>query len=159
MDSDRLNKWLTLAANIGVIAGIVFLALELRQNNELLDSQARANLVSGRAIYQAYIAGNSGGIADIIVKSRDSELTDTERFRLNVHWDLVLTNWASMYQEVSSGPLHETDLPIGSWVRAYSNPGLRDTWKFRKDEYPADFVQFFDEVIATEYSNDSSATQ
>jgi hypothetical protein len=35
MDSERVNKWLTLGANIGVIVGIVFLALEIRQNSEL----------------------------------------------------------------------------------------------------------------------------
>ena len=33
MNADKVNKWLTLAANIAVIAGIVFLALELNQNS------------------------------------------------------------------------------------------------------------------------------
>ena len=39
MDSERVNKWLTLGANIGVIVGIVFLALEIRQNSDLLRLQ------------------------------------------------------------------------------------------------------------------------
>jgi hypothetical protein len=37
MKLENLNKWLALAANIGVIAGIVFLAIEIRQNQESLD--------------------------------------------------------------------------------------------------------------------------
>jgi hypothetical protein len=32
MDLDRLNRWLNLLANIGVVAGIVFLAIEVGQN-------------------------------------------------------------------------------------------------------------------------------
>ncbi len=35
MDSDRLNRWLTLGANLGVLVGIIFLAAEIRQNSDL----------------------------------------------------------------------------------------------------------------------------
>jgi len=39
MSMDRYNQWLTLLANVGVIAGIIFLAIELRHNNMLLVEQ------------------------------------------------------------------------------------------------------------------------
>ena len=42
MDTDKLNKSLTLIANLAVVASIVFLAFELRQNNELLESEILA---------------------------------------------------------------------------------------------------------------------
>ena len=43
MSFDHLNKLLTLVANFGVVAGIFFLAIEVRQNQEMLerDEQAR----------------------------------------------------------------------------------------------------------------------
>ena len=34
---DRLNQWLSLAANIGVIAGIIFLGVEIQQNTQSID--------------------------------------------------------------------------------------------------------------------------
>jgi hypothetical protein len=37
----KLNNWLTLLTNMAVVAGIVFLAVEIQQNNELLQSQVR----------------------------------------------------------------------------------------------------------------------
>jgi len=40
----EIGQVLTLGANLGVIAGIVFLAMELRQNNRLLAAQARYSL-------------------------------------------------------------------------------------------------------------------
>jgi hypothetical protein len=35
MDTDRLNRWLTLIANIGVIIGIAFLIVEIDQANRI----------------------------------------------------------------------------------------------------------------------------
>ena len=41
MDADRLNRWLTLIANLGVVAGLVFLAVELNQNTKATIAEAR----------------------------------------------------------------------------------------------------------------------
>ena len=46
MDADRANRWLTLVANISVVAGIIFLAIEVRQNTE----NARASAYQSRSI-------------------------------------------------------------------------------------------------------------
>jgi len=46
MDFDRLNKWLALLANFGVVAGIIFLAVEIRQNQTLLEQNHQAMLRS-----------------------------------------------------------------------------------------------------------------
>lgn len=37
MNLDNLNKWLTLVANLGVVVGIFFLAIEIRQNQQTLE--------------------------------------------------------------------------------------------------------------------------
>jgi hypothetical protein len=44
MDLDKLNKWLTLLANFGVVAGLIFLAIEIRQNQTLLEQNQQAML-------------------------------------------------------------------------------------------------------------------
>jgi hypothetical protein len=45
MNSDQVNKWLTLGANLGVFVGIVLLLIELDQNSDLM----RAQMVQERA--------------------------------------------------------------------------------------------------------------
>lgn len=135
-----LGQTINTLANIGVIAGIAFLAAELRQNNNLLLLQARQNLLEDRAAYQQNVAINAGGLADIIRKVQSDELSDTERFRLNVHWSLVLRNWASMYQEVVSGPLSDEDLPVRLWASTMSNnPDLIEFWKQSESDYMPGF--------------------
>jgi hypothetical protein len=52
MDAERANQWLTLIANIGVVAGIIFLAIEIRQNTESQNEfvrVAQANAYQARA--------------------------------------------------------------------------------------------------------------
>ncbi len=48
MDLDRTNRWLTLATNLGVIGGIVFLAIEIGQNQASLEQSNRMNLLNAR---------------------------------------------------------------------------------------------------------------
>jgi hypothetical protein len=39
MDSDRISRWLTLGANLGVLAGILLILFELNQNADLMRAQ------------------------------------------------------------------------------------------------------------------------
>ena len=54
MGTDRVNRWLTLVANISVVAGIIFLAVEIGQNTESIDESRRlasANAYQARAFH------------------------------------------------------------------------------------------------------------
>lgn len=48
MSFDKLNKWLTLTANIGVVIGIFILIVEVRQNQLILEETQEMNLVTAR---------------------------------------------------------------------------------------------------------------
>ena len=47
MDKDRLNRWLTLGANLGVLVGIILLIFELDQNREMMRAQTRNEISVG----------------------------------------------------------------------------------------------------------------
>jgi len=40
VDSDKLNRWVSLGANIGVFIGLIFLVVELKQTNDLAEASA-----------------------------------------------------------------------------------------------------------------------
>ena len=46
MKTGTINQWVTLGANIGVLLGILLLAYELNQNNQLMEAEARFNQLS-----------------------------------------------------------------------------------------------------------------
>jgi hypothetical protein len=40
LNPENLNKWLSLGANLGVVAGLVFLGIEINQNTRATTSAA-----------------------------------------------------------------------------------------------------------------------
>ena len=56
MDSDRVNRWLTLGANIGVLIGIILLVVELDQNRDMMRSQIRYQVFQDEANYNLAVA-------------------------------------------------------------------------------------------------------
>jgi len=67
VDSDRLTRWLTLAANVGVVVGLVLLIFELRQNSNLMRSQIAMDR-SDTQIQSLSDWANGGEIVPIEVK-------------------------------------------------------------------------------------------
>ena len=82
MDSDQLNRWLTLAANVGVLIGILLLIFELNQNREMMRAQIR-NDIAAQAVQRMDNLVADREIADILVRDQEgSELTPDEELRL-----------------------------------------------------------------------------
>lgn len=52
---EKLNQWLTLAANFGVVAGLIFLGLEIQQNTISTRMAARENATQGHIDYLGYL--------------------------------------------------------------------------------------------------------
>ena len=76
---DKLNQWMTLAANVGVLVGIIFLAYEIRQNTDAVHAQTReAILAAGQAELPA--VRNDPNLIDSIV--REGSLTADEQVKL-----------------------------------------------------------------------------
>jgi|GEM_PF-5725132 len=41
MNMDKLNSWMTLPSNIEVVAGLIFLFVEIQQSNDMIEFEAR----------------------------------------------------------------------------------------------------------------------
>jgi hypothetical protein len=112
MDVDKISKWLTLIANFGVVAGIFFLAIEIRQNQSTLEQ----NQVLMERDYQLNVANGFRLAADAADKNRSliiqdeevaqiwldglegKELTATNQYRFNQLCDMNIWNAAVLYE-------------------------------------------------------------
>ena len=82
LDSDRLNKWLTFGANVGVLIGIILLIVELGQNREMMRAQTRSGIAAVAIGHFDTIATNHD-LADIMRRARfgeDLDETETTRY-------------------------------------------------------------------------------
>ena len=67
MDSDRINRWLTLGANIGVLIGLFLLIVEIDQNNELMQAQIEQTRSETLVDWRREVVGNER-IAGLLAK-------------------------------------------------------------------------------------------
>ena len=151
METDRVSRWLSIGANLAVLASIVFLAVEIRQNTEM----TRAQITLGRSQNTLDLASaqfNSDYIPAILVKVSDGEeLTRTELYRYRTHLRALLRIYDNDLQQHSMGLLGEhipQNIPriIDRWI--VRNPLGRDFWESNKASFSNEFVEFVDAVIA-----------
>ena len=145
MDSDKINRWLTLGANLGVVVGILFLAIELRQNNENLAAQQRGvNYLGGVATWE--MVASNPSLAQLISKDFSGEdLTSAESVQLLAFWTRVHTSIQWAYFEVPEDEFQRT-LPFQR--RDYlDSPTNQLAWRNRRDYFDPQFVAYMEENV------------
>ena len=152
MDTNKINRWLTLTANLGVLVGIVFLAIEIRQNTASNQSAA----------YQAWVAANMelnssvipadavGAIAKGMFDSRD--LTeDTQMpfamWHFSYYQQIQATNYLYRTGTIDRG-LWEVEINRGAIH--LQNHGVRQWWDAGgKNQLVPTFVQLIESTEPT----------
>ena len=145
---------LQVLANFGVIAGIVLLALEVRQNNDLLSIEIRANALS-RVLGTTDIVLQNPEVIDLLGKQQES-LTQTERDRLVLLGIRTLSGFENGYEDVRHGIREEDSLrrAVQSvWRRPRLNYGTPMAWGTFKDRADPAFVAWMEENIVNEKPN------
>ncbi len=149
MKNINVGQTVSIFANLGVIAGILFLGYELRQNNAFLSAEARYNLLLNRRPVHLMVIQDAN-VASLLVKSRaDVELSEVETEQLIWYYDLLLSSMDYDYQQYRDGLVDVTALPIGQWIRGWQadDHGFQSFWRERKGDYSPDFVKFIEENI------------
>ncbi|HKJ17289.1 MAG TPA: hypothetical protein VJ984_08070 [Xanthomonadales bacterium] len=147
-----LGQTIGILANLGVIAGIVFLAVELHQNNELLEMEAQA--VMSKDLQDGWDRISSDpDLVNLFIKDRNEEpLTEAEMFRLNAYWMgyLLRQEWQFLHVPNSGGR-------VTALQRIHSAyPSFRRTWNGNsegsraagKDNFTPEFIEYFEQSIS-----------
>jgi hypothetical protein len=138
MSLDNLNKWLTLVANFGVVAGIVLLAIEVRQNQALMQRQFDLQVVdSGQAIanvadQRRLLFAADSEVADIWLKGLEGELhSSTDKLRFDSLCDSQIWNDAIAYNRLRAiGRTVDAEIiPRGIKRRIETWDGYRKCWE------------------------------
>jgi hypothetical protein len=155
VDADRVTRWLTLAANIGVIVGIVFLVLEMRQNSAIATAQVRLEYAAGwRSVDESR---QDKSFSEVFAKSIENpeELFLNEVIQLDAYYSGILDQMLSAQIAWTAGlvavPFAEVAKTVGAIY--FSNEFARSWWtQVRSDwSYPPgdEFQEIMDEAIIT----------
>lgn len=149
MKKPDVGQVIAILANVGVIAGIVLLAFELRQNNSLLRAQASFNLLQNRVEYRADIVSDPE-FAEFWVRNFASSAPSTDALRVVMHYQRTILNMQFEYGQYVEGNLAEGEFSLTAVKNVFSNPISRRVWENFKDQLRPDFVQWAEENGAAE---------
>ena len=153
---ERLNQWLALIGNIGVIAGIFFLAYEIQANTNAVRS----------ATYQAYnestfswadtVLEYSSELAKIYQVEDESELTPEQRQVWGAFIFKTFTNMEANFLQHRAGAMDHDVFEAkmqGSVISMMCNPlwlrGWQNSSEFDASGMTPEFRRFLDARLAS----------
>ena len=128
---DRLNQWLTLTANLGVIVGIVFLAYEIQVNTNATQSSTYASWNEGAQSWGDFVADNATTLALVRTKKVD-ELTPDQLFVVIGYATKTFnqSQAAFLHHRAGSLPDEVMEAHLRGLVQGFEAvPVLRNVWR------------------------------
>jgi hypothetical protein len=149
LDSDRLNRWLTFSANVGVIIGLILVAYEIKQSGTSLELAASSDGVDNFTQAMEVLVQNED-LARLIYKAETAyqDLDDFDRWRVSKYLD----GFVSMSQQdyrvyIAMNDEGEELAFLEDWRENMKLPMYRDYWSNSKERFNSDFRLFIEEIL------------
>jgi hypothetical protein len=152
----KLERWLTLVANLSVVAGIVFLAAEMRQNTAAIQAQTRDGITAKQMEYLSWRA-TSPELATVLHKVDSigwGSLSGPESHQWRGHVAAQFREWENSQYQYEQGLFNEEDYvarrerwravltdrpPSASW---------REFWEVARSDFAPSFRAEIDRIVA-----------
>ena len=157
MIGETSNRWLNVTANLGILAGLILVIFELRQNQELMKVNLTNDYYSSYAQAEMIFAGEN--LPAVWEKSLvdPKNLSLKEMRILRAHTYSPITRWINLYRLYEAGILEKTfwqsqvNLDASYYL---GTPYGRAYWENIKPHalesnfIPLDLLRYIDKVLA-----------
>jgi hypothetical protein len=151
MTAEKINTWLSLGANIGVVIGLGIVIFEINQNTEMMQSQINQSRTD-TAISEQQAVYNSDYMPALIVKiNKGEQLSDEESVRFEAHFRAFNRNMDNQFWQYNQGLLGDNIIrSINGASRLFvaGNSQRLEYWDRQKYSYTNEYVSFVEEAIA-----------
>jgi len=96
MNIDNLNRWLTLISNVAVLAGIIFLVVELQQNNLIAKAQTRTEITRA-SVENTRLLQDPISLSVFTKLRNNEEVTEQEAMWLTLAFESTFKAWQNVY--------------------------------------------------------------
>ena len=159
MNIDKLNQWITLIGNLGVVVGLFFLIIEIQQNSQLMKAQTRDSVTEKTLSFYESIYGDTDTFEAWDSVRNQSDITlpvigDEMRFS-----QIALANfrlWENEWYQYQIGlfDIEEFEPRFVMWTRLLRSPAYRSIWADMKNSFAPGFRQKIDSLVSeTEPTN------
>ena len=136
MSIEKTNQIMGVFANVGVLLGIIFLAIELQQNNALMETRARAEFADRATSTMSLVAANPQ-LAEIMARPF-AELSAGEQLQRRFFFLRFMKNLEFLFLESND----ISELPIVGWRAAFQDSDNLQMWEVEKQSFKQRFVAF-----------------
>ena len=149
MKISAVNEGASLIANIGVIASIVFLGLEMQQNTAMMQSHTRNSIVENQlGLYELAIENAElHDIVDRLNSNLDVELTELIQIDF---WTLSqFRMWENEFfqHEIRLFDSEEFEARVNWWRFVMGFDYALERWKGSQETFASDFGMYLNEII------------
>lgn len=148
MNAKRTNHWIAIAANVGVIASVIFLAVEIQQNSHI--SRAQAVQEFHRDMRDSLLDADER-MADIIHRAYACEpITVVESNLRRLYWERLIRTYENQWYQRQQGLMDEAIYGgYQSYWRVTVGWGDDDWWPPADGAFHPDFVRAMSNYLDT----------
>jgi|TARA_R110002153_G_scaffold105201_1_gene243485 hypothetical protein len=136
MSIEKTNQIMGVFANVGVLLGIIFLAIELQQNNALMETRARAEFADRATSTMSLVAANPQ-LAEIMARPL-AELSAGEQLQRRHFFLRFMKNLEFLFLESND----ISELPIVGWRAGFQDSDNLQMWELEKQSFKQRFIEF-----------------
>ncbi|MEZ5492329.1 MAG: hypothetical protein R3F50_18760 [Gammaproteobacteria bacterium] len=154
MNIEKFNQLLSLLANLGVLAGIVFLAIELQQNTDMMEAQTRDSITDKQLDWSLAIASDTS-IAALWEKG-NSEIEFTEPGEGAAYFLLTTSSfriWENEFYQYQKGLFSESEF-LGRenrWRNNMRNRFRQGVWCNTRSTYSEGFQEIMNSFLTDDF--------
>lgn len=146
-----ISQTVTVLANVGVIAGIVFLATEIRLNTRAIQAQTRDTISDKEMQLYAWQATNSE-LAAVIVKARDEGLDELDTVEYQMffgYMEAFFREHENALYQFEQGLFSAEDFSgrVQNMRVFIKNPAFRKFWDSRRNHYSPGLRAEMDRIL------------
>ena len=149
MNSDRLNRWLTLGANLGVLLGIVLVIVELNQNRDMMRAQTRHELSMG-IVELLLVPSSNEQLSDVMYRAgTGAELSPEELFQFHMRTNALFRYFENVHYQYRVGLYDETEFARqrSAWRASMAaSVGMAQYWCRVRTLYSPEFAAEMDSL-------------
>ena len=151
MQKIGVGQSIQILANVGVIAGIVFLGYEMRQNTQVARQEAYSSFAQSINDVNTTIMA-SPELAAIIARASEgasrSEFSRAEQLQYDLAIIGLVRVFEGHYQSLEDDIVDESyfrtvSTGTGPWAQAY----FREYWPQVRPTFDPEFVEYFEELL------------
>lgn len=151
----RVENWINIAASVGVLLGILFLGLEIRQNTEMMRSQARDAITDKQMMFSEWVTTEPEMAVAIVAAGEGLQNMDPEHRIMYLYFLAgVWREWENSYYQYQQGlfDAEEFEPRMLRWRSQMESAAARSQWAVTRLWYApgfrAEVDRLVDEIVA-----------